>query len=103
MKLSFHISFLDGSNPYYSFPKEASKTIKEVNHWYKNNRRNHFDIFTSDHKYRISNTAWGTWVVYKKEKYISCAISKQYDRLGNAVKFLKKEIQKELDNTYQTC
>lgn len=94
MKLSFHINFLDGSNPYYSFPKEASETVKEVNNWYKTNRRNHFDIFTSDHKYRISNTAWGTWVVYKKEKYISRAISKQYDRLGNAVKFLEKQIQK---------
>lgn len=99
MKLSFHISFLDGSNPYYSFPKEASKTIKEVNHWYKNNRRNHFDIFTSDHKYRISNTAWGTWVVYRKGKWIDDIVSKQYRNLGNAVKFLEKL----LDNTSQTC
>lgn len=94
MKLSFHISFLDGSNPYYSFPKEASKTIKEVNHWYKNNRRNHFDIFTSDHKYRISNTAWGTWVVYRKGKWIDDIVSNQYRNLGNAVKFLEKLLDK---------
>ena len=94
MKLSFHISFLDGSNPYYSFPKEASETIKEVKRWYKNHWNDRFNVWTENHDYRISNTAWGTWVVYKKEKYISCAISKQYDRLGNAVKFLEKEIQK---------
>lgn len=99
MKLSFHISFLDGSNPYYSFPKEAGEAIKEVNHWYKSNWRNHFDIFTSDHKYRISNTAWGTWVVYRKGKWIDDIVSKQYRNLGNAVKFLEKL----LDNTSQTC
>lgn len=94
MKLSFHINFLDGSNPYYSFPKEAGETIKEVKHWYKNHWNDRFDIWTENHEYRISNTAWGSWVVYKKEKYISYAISKQYDRLGNAVKFLEKQIQK---------
>lgn len=94
MKLSFHISFIDGSNPYYSFPNEASETIKEVKRWYKNHSNDKFDIWTENHEYRISNTAWGTWVVYKKEKYIICAISKQYDRLGNAAKFLEKEIQK---------
>lgn len=94
MKLSFHITFSDGSNPWYSFPREASETIKEVKRWYKNHWNDKFDIWTENHEYRISNTAWGTWVVYKKEKYISCAISKQYDRLGNAVKFLEKEIQK---------
>lgn len=94
MKLSFNIVFSDGSNPWYYFPKEASETIKEVNRWYKNHWNDKFDIWTENHKYRISNTAWGTWVIYKKEKYISCAFSKQYDRLGNAVKFLEKEIQK---------
>lgn len=94
MKLSFHITFSDGSNPWYSFPREASETIKEVKRWYKNHWNDRFNIWTENHDYRISNTAWGTWVVYKKEKYISCAISKQYDRLGNAVKFLEKEIQK---------
>ena len=70
MKLSFHISFLDGSNPYYSFPKEASETVKEVNHWYKSNRRNHFNIFTSDHKYRISNTAWEHGQSIKKKNIL---------------------------------
>lgn len=94
MKLSFHITFSDGSNPWYSFPREANETIKEVKRWYKNHWQDRFDIWTENHEYRISNTAWGTWVVYKKEKYISCAISKQYDKLGNAVKFLEKEIQK---------
>lgn len=95
MKLSFHITFSDGSNPWYSFPRETSETIKEVKRWYKTHYNDRFDIWTENHEYRISNTAWGTWVVYKKEKYISCAISKQYDRLGNAVKFLEKL----LDNT----
>lgn len=98
MKLSFHISFLDGSNPYYSFPKEASKIVKEVNNWYKSNWHNHFGIFTSDYKYRISNTAWGTWVVYKEGKWCDTVL-KEYRHLANAVKFLEKL----LDNVSQTC
>ena len=99
MKLSFHITFTDCSNPWYSFPREANEAIKEVKCQYKNHSNDRFDIWTENHKYRISNTAWETWVVYKKEKYISCAISKQYDRLGNAVKFLEKL----LDKHNQTC
>lgn len=94
MKLSFHILFCDGSNPYYSFPKDKNEILKEVKRWYKNHWQDRFDIWTENHEYRISNTAWGTWIVYKQNKIISCAISKQYEKLGNAVKFLEKEIQK---------
>lgn len=99
MKLSFHISFIDGSNPYYSFPKEASETIKEVKRWYKNHWNDKFNIWTENHDYRISNTAWGTWVVYRKGKWIDDITSKQYRNLGNAVKFLEKL----LDKPNQTC
>ena len=99
MKLSFHITFSDGSNPYYSFPKEANETIKEVNRWYKNHWNDRFDIWTENHEYRIGNTAWGTWVVYRKGKWIDDIVSKQYRNLRNAVKFLEKL----LDNASQTC
>ena len=93
MKLSFHISFPDGSNPYYSFPKEASKTIKEVNRWYKNHPFSKFDIYPENHKYRITNTQWSTWVIYRCGKCCDAAL-KEYTWLSNAVKFLEKEIQK---------
>ena len=36
MKLSFHITFSDGSNPWYSFPREVNEIIKEVKRWYRN-------------------------------------------------------------------
>ena len=98
MKLSFHVTFSDGSNPWYSFPREANETIKEVKRWYKNHSNDKFDIWTENHEYRISNTAWGTWVVYKKEKWCDIAL-KEYRWLANAVKFLEKL----LDNTTQTC
>lgn len=93
MKLSFHISFFDGSNPYYSFSKEETETIKEVKHWYKNHWNDRFDIWDENHDYRISNTVWGTWVVYKEEKWCDTVL-KEYRYLANAVKFLEKEIQK---------
>ena len=99
MKLSFHISFIDGSNPYYSFPKEASETIKEVKRWYKNHSNDKFNIWTENHEYRISNTAWGAWIVYHKGKWIDDITSKQYRNLGSAVKFLEKL----LDKQNQTC
>ena len=99
MKLSFNITFSDGSNPWYSFPREANETIKEVKRWYKNHYKDKFDIWTENHDYRISNTAWGTWIVYRKGKWIDDIVSKQYRNLGNAVKFLEKL----LDNTLQTC
>ena len=95
MKLSFHIAFSDGSNPWYSFPREANETIKEVKRWYKNHWNDRFNIWTENHEYRISNTAWGTWVVYRKGKWIDDIVSKQYRNFGNAVKFLEKL----LDNT----
>lgn len=99
MKLSFHIAFADGSNPWHSFSREASETIKEVKRWYKNHSNDRFDIWTENHEYRIGNTAWGTWVVYRKGKWIDDIVSKQYRNLGNAVKFLEKL----LDNTSQKC
>lgn len=99
MKLSFHITFTDGSNPWCSFLRETSETIKEVRRWYKNHYKDRFDIWTENHEYRISNTAWGTWIVYRKGKWIDDIVSKQYKNLENAVKFLKKL----LDNTSQTC
>ena len=94
MKLSFHIAFTDGSNPWYSFPREASETIKEVKCWYKNHYKDRFDIWTENHEYRISNTAWGTWIVYRKRKWIDEIASRQYRNLGNAVKFLEKLLDK---------
>ena len=99
MKLSFHITFSDGSNPWYAFPREVSETIKEVKRWYKNHWNDRFDIWTENHEYRISNTAWGTWVVYRKGKWTDDIVSKQYQYLGNAVKFLEKL----LDKQNQTC
>lgn len=99
MKLSFHIAFSDGSNPWYSFPREANETIKEIKQWYRNHWQDRFDIWTENHDYRISNTAWGTWVVYRKGKWIDDIVSKQYQYLGNAVKFLEKL----LDKQNQTC
>ena len=93
MKLSFYITFSDGSSPWYSSPTEANKIIKEVKRWYKNHSNDRFDIWTKNHDYRISNTAWGTWVVYRKEKWCDEVVSKQYRYLSNAVKFLEKEIQ----------
>lgn len=94
MKLSFHITFADGSNFWYSFPREASETIKEVKRWYKNHWNDRFDIWTENHAYRISNTAWGTWYVCRTGKWIDEVISKEYTKLSNAIKFLEKEIDK---------
>ena len=94
MKLSFHITFIDGSNPWYSFPKDKDEAIKEIKQWRKNHWRDRFDIFTEGHEYRISNTTWGTWVVYRRGKWIDDIASKQYRYLSNAIKFLEKETQK---------
>ena len=99
MKLSFHITFSDGSDPWYSFPRETNETIKEVKRWYKNHWQDRFNIWTENHKYRISNTAWGTWIVYRQGKWIDDIVSNQYKNLGNAVKFLEKL----LDKQNQTC
>lgn len=99
MKLSFHILFRDGSNPYYSFPKDKNEILKEVKHWYKTHSNDRFNIWTENHTYRISNTAWGTWYVYRTGKYVDEVVFKQYKNLGNAIKFLEKL----LDNTFQTC
>lgn len=99
MKLSFRILFSDGSNPYYSFSKDKSEILKEVKRWYKTHFDDYFEIWTENHTYRISNTAWGAWVVYRKGKWIDDIVSKQYRNLGSAVKFLEKL----LDNTSQTC
>ena len=97
MKLSFYITFSDGSSPWYSSPTEANETIKEVKRWYKNHYKDRFDIWTENHDYRISNTTWRTWVVYRKGKWVDDIVSKQYRYLPNAIKFLEKEIQKTLD------
>lgn len=99
MKLSFHILFRDGSNPYYSFPKDKNEILKEVKRWYKTHSNDRFNIWTENHDYRISNTAWGAWVVYRTGKWVDEVISKKYTKLGNAVKFLEKL----LDNTSQMC
>lgn len=99
MKLSFYITFSDGSSSWYSSPTEASATIKDVKRWYKTHYNDRFDIWTKNHEYRISNTAWGTWVVYRKRKWVDNIVSKQYRNLGNAVKFLEKLI----DNQSKTC
>lgn len=77
LKLSFHITFADGSNPYYGFLTEAKEATKAVNKWVKSTHR-------------------GTWMVYKDGKYCDTAL-KEYTWLANAVKFLEKEIQKTLD------
>ena len=94
MKLSFHITFSDGSNPWYSFPREARETIKEVKRWYKNHSNDKFDIWAENHEYRISNTAWGIWVVYRTGKCVDEVVSKEYTKLGNAIKFLEKLLDK---------
>ena len=94
MKLSFHILFNDGSNPYYSFPKDKNEILKEVKRRYKAHFNDCFDIWTENHDYRISNTAWGTWYVCRKGKWVDEVISNEYVKLGNAIKFLEKEIQK---------
>ena len=62
--------------------------------WYKNHYNDRFDVFDDSGKYRISNTAWGTWVVYRKGKWIDDIVSNQYRNLGNAVKFLEKLLDK---------
>lgn len=94
MKLSFHILFRDGSNPYYSFLKDRNEILKEVKHWYKNHFNDRFNIWTENHAYRISNTAWGTWYVYRTGKWVDEVVSKEYTKLGNAIKFLEKELDK---------
>lgn len=99
MKLSFRILFSDGSNPYYSFQKDKNEILKEVKRWYKTHFDDYFEIWTENHTYRISNTAWGTWYVYRTGKWVDEVISNEYAKLGNAIKFLEKL----LDNTSQTC
>lgn len=89
MKLSFRILFSDGSN-LYSFPKDKSEILKEVKRWYKNHFNDCFDIWTENHDYRISNTAWGTWYVYHIGKWVDEVVSNEYVKLGNAIKFLEK-------------
>lgn len=92
MKLSYHITFADGSNPYYSFPADAKKQIKEILSWCRDHWNDRYNLYAEGEnaRYRISNTAWGTWVVYKIGKWVDSIESKQYKKLGNAVKYLEK-------------
>lgn len=88
MNISYRITFADGRNPYYSFPADEKKQIKAINKWMVSNFNNRCDILVDG--YRISNTVWGTWIVYKQGKWIDKILSKQYKKLGNAVKYLEK-------------
>lgn len=92
MNISYHITFADGRNPYYSFPADEKKQIKAINKWMVNNFNNRCNILYNG--YRISNTAWGTWVVYKTGKWCDTP-AKEYRYLGNAVKFLEKIMEDE--------
>ena len=91
MKLSYHITFADGSNPYYSFPADAKAQIKAINKRMLDHYNNRCDILLN--RYRISNTSWGTWIIYKTGKYVDSIESKQYKKLGNAVRYLEKIIE----------
>lgn len=96
MKYRYHIHFADNSNPYFSFDMGASEIVKAVNKWVKAgnyNFNNKYTIFDFDHNSRISSTHRGTWVIYKKGKYCDTPLN-EYRQLGNAMKFLEKEIQK---------
>lgn len=88
MNLSYRITFANGSNPYYSLPADAKKQIKDINKWLLNHSNDRFDILANG--YRISNTAWRTWVVYKTGRWVDSIVSKQYKNLGNAVRYLEK-------------
>lgn len=94
MKLSFHVTFKDGSNPYYSFPKEANEAIKAANQMHNKYLNSRIDIYIQNTKYRITNTAWGRWAVYLRGIYCDIYL-KEYTWLANAVKFLEKRIEKE--------
>ena len=90
MKFYYHITFLDGSNHYYSFPAEAEAQIKAIKKWMKKFPRSRYDIFAKN--YRITSTAWGTWVIYKNGKYDDTVL-KEYSYLANAVKYLIKILE----------
>nr|DAG70860.1 MAG TPA: protein of unknown function DUF4041 [Caudoviricetes sp.] len=92
MDISYHITFADGRNPYYSSSTDEKKQVKAINKLMVSNFNNRCDILVDG--YRISNTAWGTWVVYKQGKWIDEILSKQYRKLGNAVKYLEKIMEK---------
>lgn len=96
MKLNYHISFYDGSNPYFHRSMEAEEAVKEINKWIKScnyDFNNRYVLFDFENNYRIQSTSLGTWVVYKKGKWCDTVL-KEYRWLKNAVKFLEKEIQK---------
>lgn len=90
MDISYHITFADGRNPYYSFPADEKKQIKAINKWMLNHHTSRCDILANG--YRISNTSWGTWVVYKIGKWCDTP-EKEYRHLGNAVKYLEKIVE----------
>ena len=80
MKLSFHIAFADGSNPYYGFLTEAKEATKAVNKWVKStgyNFNNQYDLFNFQYDFYIRSTYRGTWMVYKEGKYCDTAL-KEY-------------------------
>lgn len=87
MDLSYHITFTNGSNSYYSFPADAKKQIKDINKWILNHYVFKCDILAKG--YRINNTSWGTWVVYKIGKWVDTP-EKEYRHLGNAVTYIEK-------------
>ena len=90
MKISYHITFSDGSNPYYSFPAEAETQIKAIKKWMKKFPIGKYDIFAGN--CRISNTTYSTWIIYKCGKYVDTPL-KEYGYLTNAVKYLEKILE----------
>ena len=90
MKISYHVTFSDGSNPYYSFPAEAVVQIKAIKKWMKKFPASKCDIFVGD--YRISNSSYFTWNIYKCGKYVDTPL-KEYSYLANAVKHLEKILE----------
>lgn len=90
MKIYYHITFSDGSNPYYSFPAEAEVQIKAIKKWMKKFPMSKYDIFAGN--YKISNTTYSTWVVYKCGNYVDTPL-KKYSYLASAVKYLKKILE----------
>lgn len=90
MKFFYHITFSDGSNPYFSLPAEAEVQIKAIKKWMKKFPMSKYDIFAGN--YKISNTTYSTWVVYKCGNYVDTPL-KKYSYLASAVKYLKKILE----------
>ena len=92
--MTLHITYHDGSNPFVMLNTTKEKIIKEFN--YQNKANNHRLTLRANiqiwkdisHKDYILTSGSGNFIVVNTDKYGLQHFSKEYFRLGNALRAL---------------